>query len=156
MSAEVSNHFFAGAINKFGLLLADFDNNYSVISKVLLSNSYFVMLLAISVLIANENSIHPLLNIESDFQKKIFGGASLDVEKYDKEEVEINFVQHAISILLKKNTKCLTEDLDSQFKDVKKNQSTLNGRFYINGVFAMKCACHGVPICLFDIEGGEG
>ncbi|KAI8338334.1 hypothetical protein BD560DRAFT_440099 [Blakeslea trispora] len=64
-------------------------------------------------------------------------GTSLDVKKYEDDDNEE------------------VEDLDSQFKAVKKHERTLNGRYDVNGVFAMSCARHGALISFFDIKGGE-
>ncbi|CAO3644813.1 unnamed protein product [Mucor hiemalis] len=50
----------------------------------------------------------------------------------------------------------MLEDLDSDFKAARNNNRKYGNRFDENGVFALCCGRHGVPITLFDIFGGEG
>ncbi|CAO3657008.1 unnamed protein product [Mucor hiemalis] len=70
-------------------------------------------------------------------------GTVQDVKKYTLPNNEYN------------KSDCLLEDLDSDFKAARNNNRKFGNRFDENGVFALCCGRHGIPITLFDIFGGE-
>ena len=89
-----------------------------------------------------------------------FWGEEADVEIYnvaqEKNDVRIAICVASIKLVNNfKNEQCTLQDLDSEFKAIRNNRK-FNQRFDENGVFALCCGRHGVPLKFFDIQNGEG